>query len=82
MPKEESVFWKSHMSLDSYTIKLPRVILKYSLIFYLLLGLNLQPPDDFTKKYFPTNTGTRSWLTELEKSTPVDEIKGSVRGSV
>ena len=27
---------------------------KYSLLFYLLLRLNWQPPEDFTQKHFPT----------------------------
>ena len=29
---------------------------KYSLFVYLLLVLNLQPPDDFTRKYFPAKS--------------------------
>ena len=69
-------------------------VLSYSKYSLLLLGLKLQSPDDFTQKYFPTkhlyhlchvsllDICTRSWLTELEQSTPVVQIKGSIQDEV
>ena len=42
------------------------------------------PTTGETNKHYlqSLNTSTWSWLTEPEQSTPVDQIKGSVRDSV
>ena len=45
---------------------------KYSFCYsYLLLGLNLQPLDNFTQKHFPTKCFIHYW-GEIEKSGMVD----------